>query len=407
MKKTIIKEYADLIVKLGANVQKGQDVIINIDIDQELLASYLVKSCYDAKARNVTINWNSDKISKIKFKKASINSLKLVPDWYLNREQYYVDTLPALIYIESSDPDAMKGINHEKIAKVNMAIYPKIKPYKDARDNKQQWVIAGAPSKAWAKKVFPKDKVSVAVEKLWNAILETSRATGDPIENWKKHNKELHDHCNKLNQMNLESLHYTSSNGTDLVVKLIKNVNFLGGEEKTISGVHYNPNIPSEECFTSPDRNGTNGIVYSTKPLSYQGQIIEDFHIVFKDGKAIEVHAKKNQALLEQMIKMDASAAYLGEAALVPFDSPINNTNILFLSTLYDENACCHLALGTGFPETMVDFDKYSLEDITKKGINNSMIHVDFMIGSEDLHIVGHTRDNKDIVIFDHGNWAF
>ncbi|MDE5990936.1 MAG: aminopeptidase, partial [Clostridia bacterium] len=286
--------------------------------------------------------------------------------------------------------------------------YPPIrKPYIDAMDNKYQWCIAAVPSVAWAKKVFPNERASVAVEKLWQAILYTSRAESTPIENWNKHNANVHAKCDYLNSLGLKFLEYSSSNGTNLKVELLENANFLAGSEKTLQGVEFNPNIPSEEVFTTPKAGAVEGVVYATKPLSYQGALIENFRINFTNGKVSEVFAEKNQELLEQMVAMDDGAKMLGECALVPQDSPISNSGILFYNTLFDENASCHLALGRGFSNCIKDFDKYSQKDFDEMGVNTSMIHVDFMIGSNDMDIVGVTKDGKRIQIFKNGNWAF
>ena len=407
MKKSLIKKYAELIVKVGANVQKGQDVLVYADVDQEELVALIVNECYRAKARLVRVEWNSDKVGKITSKKASIAALSTVEEFTKAKLQYRVDKNPAMIYITSEDPDAMKGVNQAKLAKVRMATYPIIKPYRDKMEGKYQWVIAGAPSKAWAKKVFPELSPKKAVEKLYEAILFTSRVDEHAIENWKEHNERFLKHCEVLNSLHLKELRYSSKNGTNFKVGLIDNANFLGGGETTLgSNIYFNPNIPTEECFTSPMRGQAEGIVYSTKPLSYNGELIEDFSIRFENGKAVEVKARKGEELLKQMISMDEGACYLGECALVPFSSPINKSGILFYNTLYDENAVCHLALGTGFPNVIKDYEKYTLEEIRAMGVNESMIHVDFMIGSEDLNIVGITKEGKEVQIFKDGEWA-
>lgn len=408
MKKSILKKYAHLIAKVGANVQKGQDVIIYANVDQEDLVNYIMEDCYRLGANDVYINWTSDKTTKTKYKKENKKALSYVPQWVIEKEKYINKTLPAFIYIESSDPDAMKGVNQAKIAQVAQARFPILKPFRDERDNKYQWVIAGAASKEWAKKVFPDLPAKQAINKLWEAILKTSRFGDDPIKNWKLHNEDLAKRTKYLNSLNLDYLHYESKSGTNFKVWLIPNVNFLAGGETTLgSNVYYNPNIPSEECFTSPMRGKAEGIVFSSKPLSYQGELIDKFSIRFEKGKAVEVHAEKGEELLKQMISMDEGAAYLGEVALIPFDSPINNTGIIFFNTLYDENAACHLALGMGFTNTVQNYEKYSLEELHKIGINDSSIHVDFMIGDKDLNITGYTRDGKKIAIFKNGNWAF
>ena len=408
MNKSILKKYAHLIAKVGANVQKDQYVTVVANIDQEELVNYIVEDCYKLGARLVTVDWSSDKISKTQYKKASVKALSEYPLWKEEKQKYTNQTLPTIIYIESSDPDALKGVNQKKVAEVSKNILPIVKKYRDQRENKYQWVIAGAPSKAWAKKVFPGVPAGKAVSMLWDAILKTSRCDEDPIEAWNKHNSDLAKRSSYLNSLNLDYLHYESKNGTNFKVWLNEKAIWIaGGETIKDTGVYYNPNIPTEECFTSPISGKAEGIVYSSKPLSYNGELIENFSIKFENGKAVEVHAEKGEELLNQMIHMDEGACKLGEVALVPYDSPINNTGILFYNTLYDENAACHLALGLGFGNCIKDFEKYSLEELRAMGINDSGIHVDFMIGTKDLSITGYTRDGKRIQIFKDGNWAF
>ena len=408
MKKSTLKKYAHLIVEAGANVQKGQDVVVLANVDQEPLSSLVVEECYKHKANLVEVRWLSDKMTKIHYKKASIKVLSYVPEWKLEKEREVNKKLPCFIYIESSDPDALKGVNQSKLAQVARNVAPIMKPFRDERDNKYQWTIVGAPSKEWAKKVFPNLSAKKAVEALWDAILKTSRCNDDPVKAWKEHNEDLNKRSSYLNSLNLDYLHYESKNGTNFKVWLIEDAKFLAGGERTLgSNIFFNPNIPTEECFTSPISGKAEGIVYSTKPLSYQGELIENFSVRFENGKAVEVHAEKGENLLKEMISMDEGACKLGEVALVPYDSPINNTGLLFFNTLYDENAACHLALGRGFGNTIKNYEKYSLEELKKKGINDSNIHVDFMIGSKDLNITGYTKDGKKVVIFKDGNWAF
>ena len=408
MTKSKLKKYAELIVQVGANVQSGQDVLIYAGVEQKQLVTYVVSECYKRKARRVEVNWECDEISKIKYKKESISTLSEVSEITHAKQRYMCDKLPVMIYIESSDPDALKGVNQGKIAKIRQNQYPILKPYRDQRENKYQWCIAGAPSVAWAKKVFPELSPKKAVNALWDAILKTSRCDEDPIKAWEKHNANLAKRTNYLNSLKLDYLHYTNKKGTDFKVWLLPNVKWEAGGERTLgSNIYYNPNIPTEECFTSPAKGKAEGIVYSTKPLSYQGELIENFSIRFENGKAVEVHAEKGEELLKHMISMDETAGYLGEVALVPYDSPINQTGILFLNTLYDENAACHLALGMGFTNLIEGYENYSQEELYKMGINDSCIHVDFMIGSEDLDIKGYTKDGQEIQIFKNGTWAF
>lgn len=408
MKKSVMQKYAKLIALKGANVQKGQEVIINADLDQPEFVAMVVEECYKAGASRVSVEWGYDKLAKLNYRYRTLKSLSTMEKWEIEKLEHRATKLPAMIYIESSDPDGLKGINQEKVAKASQNRYPIIKPIADRMSNKYQWVIAAVPGPAWAKKVFPGLRVNQAMDKLWDAILYTSRADGDdPVKAWCDHNEDLKKRCDYLNSLHIDKLHYTSSNGTDFTVGLIEDALFLGGSEDTLSGIEFNPNIPSEEVFTSPMKGQAEGLVVSTKPLSYRGELIEDFSIRFEGGKAVEVHAKKNEELLKQMIAMDENAAYLGECALVPYDSPIRNSGITFLNTLFDENACCHLALGAGFENCIKDYDKYTLEECRAKGINDSIIHVDFMIGSEDLRIDAITRDGKEVAIFRDGNWAF
>lgn len=408
MNKSTLKKYAHLIAKVGANVQKGQYVTVVANIDQELLTNYVVEECYKLGAHLVNVEWQSDKLSKTQYKKASVKALSEFPVWKEEKQKFINEKLPVMIYIESSDPDSLKGVNQSKVAQVHKNMISHIKKYRDERENKYQWVIAGAPSKAWAKKVFPGVSTTKAVNMLWDAILSTSRCGEDPIKAWDEHNANLDKHTNHLNSLNLDYLHYESSNGTNFKVWLNDKAIWCSGNELIKeTGVYFNPNIPTEECFTSPIAGKAEGIVYSSKPLSYNGELIVNFSIRFENGKAVEVHAEQGENLLKEMIAMDEGACKLGEVALVPFDSPINNTGILFYNTLYDENAACHLALGIGFNNCIKDYEKYTNEEIKKMGVNDSGIHVDFMIGSKDLNITGYTRDGKKVQIFKNGNWAF
>ena len=407
MKKSILREYARLIVRCGINVQKGQDVLVYAELDQPEFVAMVVDEAYKAKARKVTVEWDYQPLMKLHVRHQSVKTMGTVPEWQKARQQHYCDTLPCRLYLTSEDPDGLKGINMGKVAKARQMSYPILKPYADQREGKQQWCIAAVPGAAWAKKVFPGLRTSVAMEKLWEAILFTSRVSGDPIKNWEEHNTNLRKRCEYLNSLGIESLHYTAENGTDLTVGMIPEAIFCGGAETSRQGIVFNPNIPSEECFISPMKGKAEGIVYSTKPLSYQGQLIENFSIRFENGKAVEAKAEKGEELLNTMISMDEGAAYLGECALVPQRSPICESGILFYNTLFDENAACHLALGAGFPDTITDHHNKTLEECRALGVNDSMIHEDFMIGCASMNIVATTRDGKQIPIFRQGNWAF
>lgn len=408
MKKTVLQRYAHLIAKTGVNVQPGQEVVVRAGLDQPEFVQMVVEECYKLGASLVTVDWEYQPLAKTRYRYAKTNVLAKVEEWELAKIKHRVETLPAMIYLESEDPDGLAGMNQKKFAAVQQKRYPILKPFRDEMENKYQWCIAAVPGKKWAKKVFPELRVSAAVEKLWEMILMTSRADGeDPVAAWDAHNADLAARCEYLNNMHPVELRYHSKNGTDFTVGLIPEGQFEGGSAKTLSGTVYNPNIPSEEAFTSPMKGKAEGTVVATRPLSYQGQLIENFSLTFHEGKVVSLQAEKNQALLEKMVAMDENSCYLGECALVPYDSPIRNSEVTFLNTLFDENACCHLALGMGFAECIRGYETKTLEECRALGVNDSIIHVDFMIGSEDLSIDAVDAEGKLHPIFRDGNWAF
>lgn len=408
MKKTVLQKYARLIARKGANVQKGQDVIITADLDQPEFVKMVADECYRAGARKVRVDWSYQPLTKSTYRYASLKTLSTMEEWEIKRFEHYVDTLPAHIYIDSSDPEGMAGVDQKKVAKAQQALYPIIKPLRDKMENKYQWCIAAVPGPKWAKKVFPNLRVSAAMEKLWETILYTARADGeDPVADWEAHNADLAKRCEYLNKIAATELIYHSENGTNFTVGLIPEGSFLGGSEDTLGGVEFNANIPSEEVYTSPKKGLAEGTVVATRPLSWRGQMIENFSLTFHEGKVVDCKAEKNEELLRTMINMDENAAYFGECALVPYDSPIQNSGVTFFNTLFDENACCHLALGAGFENTIQDFGNKTLEECRELGINDSIIHVDFMIGSPDLSIDAKDKDGKLYPIFRDGNWAF
>ena len=408
MKKSILKNYARLIAEAGINVQKGQEVFIAAELDQPEFVQMVVEACYKRGAKSVVVDWDYQPLTKLHVRYRSAKTLGTVEDYEEARWKHYVNTIPCRIYLISEDPDGLRGVNQAKMAAGQQKKYPIIKGYRDQIENKYQWCIAAVPGVAWAKKLFPKLSRNQAVEALWQAILSTSRALNDdPIAAWDDHNRDLHARCDYLNSLGITQLHYFGDNGTELTVGMIAEAEFKGGSETSRQDIVYNPNIPSEECFISPKRGQAEGIVYATKPLSYQGQLIEGFWIRFHEGKAVEWHADQNESLLTHLIGMDEGSAYLGECALVPHDSPISQSGLLFYNTLFDENAACHLALGMGFADTIRNYANYTLEECRQMGINDSMVHEDFMIGYEGLNIDATTRDGKTIPIFRNGAWAF
>ena len=407
MKKTVMRSYAKLIVRVGANVQKGQEVRVFASLDQPEFIKMLAEECYKAGASRVTVDWNYPELTKLSARYMKLRDLSETREWEKARMQDMVDHLPVRIFIESEDPDGLRGIN----PKYFKAFAEKVKiskPYRDAIDNKHQWCIAAVPGEAWAKKVHPELSKRAAVEQLWKDILFTARADGeDPIADWEEHNRDLKARSKYLNDLHLRELRYYSANGTDFKVGLIPTAEFHAGRDKTMQGVVYDPNMPTEEVFTSPDRRTAEGIVYATKPLSYQGQLIENFSVRFEKGRAVEVKAEKGQDVLEQIISMDEGCHYLGECALVPKESPIHQSGLLFYNTLFDENAACHLALGLGFDECVKGFENMTKEELYEIGVNDAGNHTDFMIGSDDLSIDGVDEHGNVHPIFRNGTWAF
>lgn len=408
MNKTILRKYARLIVQMGVNIKKGQGALIMAETDQAEFALMVADEAYKAGAKWVDMRWTNQGFTKLQLRKESVKTLSTTHEWEKARMQQQVEELPVRIWIDSDDPDGLKGVNVEKMQKVNLARMKVRKPYRDAMENKHQWTIVAVPSAKWAKKVFPGERTSAAVNKLWDAILETVRVTkdNDPVEAWKAHNASLKARYEKLNACHFESLHYFSENGTDFTCGLIPGAMWMGGGETLLDGTFFNPNMPTEEIFTSPMKGKAEGTVVATMPLSYQGNLIENFSITFKDGRAVSCKAEKGQELLERMIAMDEGAAQIGELALIPHDSPISNLGILFYNTLFDENASCHIALGMGFPNVLEGYGNMTLEEAHEKGVNDSVIHVDFMIGDNTMNIDGITPDGEVVPVFRNGNWT-
>ena len=400
MKKAVLKQYARLIARTGANVQKGQSVLIVAGLDQPEFIETLAAECYRAGASEVEVEWRHQPLTRLAVRYKSARRLGEVKAWEEAKQQWQAENLPARIVVLSEDPDGLAGINQAKYASAMQARYVKLRPYIDARENREQWCIAAGPGVKWAKKVCPDLPKSRAVEKLWEAILSCSRALeGDPQENWRQHNLELKSRAEALNAMGLVALEYSSANGTDLRVG--------GAERCPVNGVMYDPNIPSEELFITPRAGEAEGIVYATRPLAFQGVLIEDFWLRFAGGRVVELHAEKNEDALRTLVEMDEGSAMLGECALVPYMSPIRESGILFYNTLFDENAACHLALGRGYSSNIRDYEKYSLDELRAMGVNDSMVHEDFMIGSADLAVTGVTASGERIPIFRDGGWAF
>ena len=403
----LLQKYADLIVRTGANVQPGQIVLLTIAVEQHEFAAMVIEACYKAGAKKVNVDWTSDVQSRLNYLYAEQETLSRVLPWEEAKMKQMVEDLPCRIFIESEDPDAMKEIDPQKLSDVTQSRAKVMKPYRNAIEGKHQWVIAAYPSEKWAKKCFPED--DDAMDKLWEAILKTVRVCedNDPVAAWKDHTDFIEKKAAWLNEKGFASLRYRSANGTDFRVDLIPGAKWEGaGATNPLNDAFYIPNMPTEEIFTSPMAGKCEGTLVAVKPLSWNSQLIEDFSITFENGRAVSCRAARGQELLERMLKMDEGASMLGEVALVPKESPVNQCGFLFYETLFDENACCHCAVGMGFKEVLPNGDDLTMEEAQKQGINDSIIHVDFMVGADDLSIDGICPDGTEVPIFRDGTWA-
>lgn len=407
---TLLEKLADLAVRVGVNVQKDQKVLINAALDVAPLARLVSEKAYQAGASLVTIVWSDEDASKIGYQYAKTEVLEVVPQWMVERYKYFLEEGFCLVSISSPKPGLMSGIDPQKMQRVGKATQTATSFFQThVMGNKTQWTIVAAPNAIWARKVFPTLPEEEAIEKLWKAIFDATRVhmDTDPVEEWKEHMKKLANHNKQLNDYNFQKLHFKNKKGTDLTVELVKNHIWAGGGEHTTKGVYFAPNMPTEETFTMPYKWGTQGKVYATKPLNYQGKLIEDFWLEFKDGKVVNFDARVEKETLKNLLDLDAGSSYIGEIALISHRSPISDTGILFFNTLFDENASCHMALGRAYPMNIKGGLDASMEELEKQGYNYSFAHSDFMFGSEDMEIIGITHDKKEIPVFKKGNFVF
>lgn len=407
--KDLLKKFAKVAVETGVNVQKDQLVWVRSSVETKDLARLIVEAAYEAGAKEVAVQWNDPYVSRTGYDYMTAETLEEVPEWSVEKVKDFIAKGGCAISITSPIPGLNKGVDPEKLQREGIARSKKLKFYSDhMMGNHTQWSIVAAPNQVWAEKVFPELKGEEAIEALWNAIFEASRVTedNDPVKEWEEHNERLLTHNRILNENNFESLHFKNSLGTDLVVKLVENHVWAGGGENTTKGVYFNPNIPTEENFTMPHMYGVDGRVVATKPLNYNGNLIEDFYLDFEEGKVVAYDAKKAKETLKSLIEFDEGSSRLGEVALISHNSPISNSGILFYNTLFDENASCHLALGRSYPMNIKGGTSMTQEELTAANANNSMTHVDFMFGSEDMDIVGTKKDGTKVQIFKDGNFV-
>lgn len=404
-----LKKYARLIVKTGVNIQKGQTLVINSPIECAFFTRLIAQYAYEEGARDVVVSWKDELLSKIKFLQAPEEVFEEFPEWQKEFYLSYVRQGAAFVSIAASDPELLKDVNPGRLVKVQKASNTALKEHRERlMSNKNSWCVVSIPTKSWAKKVFADLPEEEAVAKLWDAIIKTVRVdTPDPVAAWEEHKQNLKKSAEFLNTNQFKYLHYKNSQGTDLKIELPQNHIWLGGSEYTPEGLEFLANMPTEEVFTLPKKTGVNGKVMSSKPLNYNGNVIDEFSLTFKDGRIIDFTAKQGYEILKGLIETDEGSCYLGEVALVPFNSPISNSNILYFNTLFDENASCHLAIGKAYPVCIKDGENMDPAQLSALGVNDSLTHVDFMIGTNDLEIIGTTAAGKEIAVFKNGDFAF
>lgn len=403
-----IREYAKLLIEVGLNVQKGQTLVISSPVDCAYFARLCASAAYDVGCREVVMRWTDDYLNRERFLRADdsvFDSLPLGQKEFLNG---YAAEGAAYLNISACDPEALRGVDPDRITRANRCKEELSGFYDAMMANVNPWCIASIPIPSWAKKVFPGVPEDEAMKKLWDAIFTSVRISGkgDAVARWREHIALLKARVAKLNELHFASLHYTNSLGTDLTIRLPETHLWSGGDSLCRTGRPFVANMPTEEIFTAPLRTGINGVVYAALPLVHNGNIIENFHFVIRDGRIVEAHAEKGEEILKAAIAEDEGASYFGEVALVPYDSPISNQKLLFYNTLFDENAACHLAFGEAYPECVEGGEVMSKEELKAAGLNDSITHVDFMIGTSDLSIIGTTGDGREVPVFADGNFA-
>lgn len=404
-----LEQYAALTIEMGVNLQEGQELVIRCPIECAAFARLLAKKAYEKGAREVIMSWSDETCSKLKYTHSPLEVFEKMPPWQAEFNNYYADRGAAFLSVHASDPEAMKGVDPKKITASAKASYEACESfYTKMETNVIPWNVISVPTVAWAKKVFPNCSEEEAVEKLWDAILKAVRVDcDDPIKAWQEHKKSFKEKSAFLNKKQFKALHYQNSLGTDVMVGMPENHIWDGGGDVTQDGLPFCPNMPTEEIFSAPHKDKIDGVIVSSMPLNHNGNLIENFRFTFKDGKIVDYSAEVGEELLKHILETDEGSLHLGEVALVPYDSPISNMNILFYNTLFDENASCHFALGSCYPTCVENGCDLSKEELAEAGLNDSINHIDFMVGTKDLNITGIEADGTETPIFRDGNWAF
>ena len=401
--------YANLLVRKGVSLRKGQELVLQAPVERADFARRVVAAAYRAGAGHVTVLWTDDEVSRLTYENCELSFFEHTPSWQIEQLNSLAEDGAAFLFLTGSDPSALKGIDPAKPAAAARARNTECRSFRDGMDfGRNVWCIAGVPVSAWAREVFPDLSPAEALYRLWVLILEVSRADGeDPESSWETHNASFEKTKRFLNSHRFDAIRYEASNGTNLVVGLPSGHVWDGGAGRTQDGVTFFPNIPTEEVFTSPDRTRADGIVYSALPLVRSGQIVRDFWLRFEGGRVVDFGAEQGYEVLRHIIETDEGSCRLGEVALVSKNTPIRRSETLFFDTLYDENASCHLALGMGFPECLMGGVSMDKDELLARGVNQSSTHVDFMIGTDDMNIYGIDSDGTETPVFVNGQWAW
>lgn len=405
----LLNKYAELVVRTGVNLQKGQLLVINSPIECSDFARRVAKAAFAAGARDIKVNWSDEKLARIRLDSAAAEVFDEFPEWRRDMFMDFKAKGAAVVSIHASDPTIFQNVDTDKLTRSQRAAGMALLEYRQAMmNNEMRWCVVSIPTESWAVKVFPHEAKEAAVQKLWQEIFATVRLdeSNDPVKAWQEHISFLQQACRFMNEQKFTALKYKNSLGTDLTVGLPDGHIWAGGAEIASDEVEFVANMPTEEIYTLPDRNRVDGVVYASKPLNYNGNLIEGICLELKQGKVIKASAAKGQEVLEQLLAMDEGASHLGEAALVPYDSPISNSGILFYNTLFDENAACHLALGKAYPTCLQGGEKMNSVELAQHGVNDSLIHEDFMIGTSDMEIDGVKADGTLVPVFRQGNFV-
>jgi len=404
----LLEKYAELVLKKGVNVQKDQAVVISSPIEGVNFTRILAKKAYEIGAKNVHINWSDDELVRLKYEHATDEVIDHYPEWRVQMMEDFAEDGAAFISIHATDPDLLQEIDSERVARASKAAGIALKTFREyTMNDRVTWSVISIPTEAWAEKIFPDLQKEKAVKALWDEIIKMVRVDqSNPIKAWDEHNNVLEKAYKLLNEKQYASLHLRAP-GTDLEVGLAKNHLWQGGAAISEKGIVFNPNLPTEEVFTAPHKYRVNGTVSSTKPLNYGGNLIDEFELTFADGKVVDYKAKQGEEVLTHLLEADEGAKRIGEIALVPDESPVSQSGLIFYNTLFDENASCHIALGKAYPTNVdggADMDEATLDE---HGVNDSMIHVDFMVGSKEMDIDGVLEDGTKEPVFRGGTWAF